>query len=108
MHQKYIKHRASFSLDLSRPADQRHRPPRRRGFGRRAGNARLWQHSHATPLHQAALAGHEAAVRLLVERGVRLDIENIHHRATPFGWAEYAGQAAVAEYLRSRTALQRP
>jgi len=65
-------------------------------------------HSHATPLHQAALAGHEAVVRLLVERGARLDIEDIHHRATPLGWAAYAGQAAVAEYLRSRTAPQRP
>jgi Ankyrin repeats (3 copies) len=65
-------------------------------------------HSHATPLHQAALAGHEAVVRLLVERGARLDIEDIHHRATPLGWAEYGGQAAVAEYLRSRTAPQRP
>ncbi len=31
-------------------------------------------HSHSTPLHQAALAGNEAVVRLLVERGARLDI----------------------------------
>jgi uncharacterized protein (TIGR02246 family) len=31
-------------------------------------------HSHSTPLHQAALAGHDAVVRLLVERGARLDI----------------------------------
>ena len=65
-------------------------------------------HSHATPLHQGALAGHEAVVRLLVERGARLDIEDIHHRATPLGWAEYGGQAAIAEYLRSRTPPERP
>ncbi len=30
-------------------------------------------HSHSTPLHQAALAGHDALVRLLVERGAQLD-----------------------------------
>ena len=30
-------------------------------------------HSHSTPLHQAALAGHIDVVRLLVERGARLD-----------------------------------
>ena len=28
-------------------------------------------HAHTTPLHQAALAGHDAVVRLLVERGAR-------------------------------------
>jgi len=33
-------------------------------------------HSHATPLHQAALAGHESVARLLIERGARLDIED--------------------------------
>ena len=56
-------------------------------------------HSHATPLHQAALAGHDAVARLLVERGARLDIEDIHHHATPSGWAAYAGHAALAEEL---------
>jgi ankyrin repeat protein len=33
-------------------------------------------HAHSTPLHQAALAGHDAVVRLLVERGARLDIKD--------------------------------
>jgi Ankyrin repeats (3 copies) len=60
-------------------------------------------HSHATPLHQAALAGHEAVVRLLVERGARIDIQDIHHHSTASGWAEYGGHATVAEYLRSRS-----
>jgi hypothetical protein len=59
-------------------------------------------HSHATPLHQAALAGHDAVARLLVERGARLDIEDIHHHATPSGWAAYAGHAALAEELGYR------
>jgi hypothetical protein len=56
-------------------------------------------HSHATPLHQAALAGHDAVARLLIERGARLDIEDIHHHATASGWAAYAGHAALAEEL---------
>jgi hypothetical protein len=56
-------------------------------------------HSHATPLHQAALAGHDAIARLLIERGARLDIEDIHYHATPGGWAAYAGHAALAEEL---------
>jgi hypothetical protein len=40
-------------------------------------------HSHTTPLHQAVGAGHEAVVRLLVERGARLDIKDILWHATP-------------------------
>ena len=35
-------------------------------------------HAHSTPLHQAALSGHLDVVRLLVERGARLDIRDIH------------------------------
>ncbi|HUA83222.1 MAG TPA: ankyrin repeat domain-containing protein [Bryobacteraceae bacterium] len=59
-------------------------------------------HAHSTPLHQAALAGHEAAVRLLVERGARLDVEDTVHHGTPLGWAIYGGRDAVAEYLRKQ------
>lgn len=58
-------------------------------------------HAHSTPLHQAALAGHEAVVRLLVESGARLDIEDTIFHGTPLGWAEHGGQTAVAHYLRS-------
>ena len=61
-------------------------------------------HAHATPLHHAALAGHEDVVRLLVERGARLDIRDTIYEATPLGWAEHGGQAAVAAYLRGRGA----
>ncbi len=56
-------------------------------------------HSHTTPLHQAAVAGHEAVVRLLVERGARLDMKDVLWQGTPAGWAEYAGKAQVAAYL---------
>ncbi len=58
-------------------------------------------HAHSTPLHQAALAGQADVVQVLVEAGARLDIKDIHHSATPQGWAEYAGQSEIAEYLKS-------
>jgi ankyrin repeat protein len=61
-------------------------------------------HSHSMPLHQAALAGHEAVVRLLVERGARLDVKDLVHHGTPLGWALHGGQADIAEFLRSRGA----
>jgi ankyrin repeat protein len=61
-------------------------------------------HAHGTALHHAALGGHHEVVRLLVERGARCDIRDTIYNATPLGWARYAGQAAVADYLRSRGA----
>jgi ankyrin repeat protein len=59
-------------------------------------------HSHSTPLHQAVLAGHDAVVRLLVERGARLDIKDTIYQGTPLGWAIYGGQSEIEEYLRAR------
>jgi len=61
-------------------------------------------HSHTTPLHQAAGAGHEAVVRLLVERGARLDMKDILWQGTPAGWAEYGGKNEIAAYLREEEA----
>ena len=62
-------------------------------------------HSHSTPLHQSALAGHHQVVRLLVERGARLDIKDTLWQGTPAGWARYSGKAEIEEYLRARRAL---
>jgi len=59
-------------------------------------------HSHGTPLHHAALGGHDAVVRLLVKHGARIDIKDTIYQATPEGWAEHGGHPAIAEYLRSR------
>ena len=59
-------------------------------------------HSHSTPLHQAVWANHEAVVRLLVERGARLDIRDLLYGGTPLGWAEHGQRTEIAEYLRSR------
>jgi hypothetical protein len=59
-------------------------------------------HAHSTPLHQAALAGHEVTVRLLVERGARLDLKDTIWQGTPEGWASHGGKTQVADYLRAR------
>lgn len=59
-------------------------------------------HAHSTPLHQAALSGHEAIIRLLVERGARLDLKDTIWQATPEGWALHGGKTRVADYLRAQ------
>jgi ankyrin repeat protein len=58
-------------------------------------------HSHSTPLHQAVWSGNDAVVRLLVERGARLDMKDTIYQGTPLGWAEYGGRAEIANYLRA-------
>jgi hypothetical protein len=59
-------------------------------------------HSHSTPLHQAASAGNQELVRLLVERGARLDLNDLLWNATPADWARHAGHAGIEAYLRQR------
>jgi hypothetical protein len=66
-------------------------------------------HAHSTPLHQAVLGGYEAVVRLLVERGARLDLRDTIWQGTPLGWALYGGgraRAQIAEWLRSLGATE--
>jgi hypothetical protein len=66
-------------------------------------------HAHCTPLHQAVLGGHETVVRLLVERGARLDIRDTIWHGTPLGWALHGGgkeKAEMAECLRSLGAAE--
>jgi len=58
-------------------------------------------HSHSTPLHQAALAGHRAVVELMAERGARLDIKDTLYQSTPAGWAAHAEHTEIEKYLRS-------
>jgi ankyrin repeat protein len=62
-------------------------------------------HAHATPLHQAVIAGHEPVVRLLVERGARLDIKDKIYKSTPLGWAIHAGKKEIEAYLRAHGAV---
>ncbi len=58
-------------------------------------------HAHSTPLHQAVWGRHDDVVRLLVERGARLDVRDTIFEGTPLGWAEYGGRDGIAAYLRS-------
>ena len=58
-------------------------------------------HSHSTPLHQAVWYNHADVVRLLVERGARLDMRDTVHDGTPLDWADYGKRTAIAEYLRT-------
>ena len=59
-------------------------------------------HSHCTPLHSAALAGHQETVRVLLEAGARRDIGDIHRNLTALDWADYAGHADVVNLLQER------
>jgi len=61
-------------------------------------------HSHSTPLHQSVIAGHEAVVRLLIERGARLDIKDSIYQGTPLGWAIHGGKSEMEKYLRAHGA----
>jgi hypothetical protein len=56
-------------------------------------------HAHSTPLHQAVWSNHLDTVRLLVERGARLDLRDTVHHGTPLGWAEFGRRAEIAAYL---------
>jgi ankyrin repeat protein len=58
-------------------------------------------HSHSPPIHQAIAAGHLEVVKLLVERGARLDIRDTIYQSTPLGWAEYLDKPAIAAFLRT-------
>lgn len=59
-------------------------------------------HSHTTPLHQAAGAGYDELVKLLVERGARVDVKDILWHATPAGWAQHEGHPGIEAYLREQ------
>jgi peptide-methionine (S)-S-oxide reductase len=57
-------------------------------------------HSHGTPLHQAAGFGYENVVRLLVERGARLDLKDVLWNGTPADWARHEGKTAIEAFIK--------
>jgi len=65
-----------------------------------SGSANVEQHWFGQ--HQAAGAGHDELVRLLVERGALLDLKDILWRATPADWARHAGRTEIEAYLRGK------
>jgi len=65
-------------------------------------------HSHSTPLHQAALAGHLDIVKLLVESGARLDIKDTIWQGTPADWAQHGRREAIEAYFVERSDMRKP
>jgi hypothetical protein len=57
-------------------------------------------HAHSTPLHQAALAGHEEVVRLLLTHGANPNTKDLLWRGTPADWAQHQGRSSLAAFLR--------
>ena len=58
-----------------------------------------------TPLHFAAFRGHLSTVRLLVDRGVNLNLKDGAHHLSPLAWAEHEKHVEVARYLRAHGAI---
>ncbi len=68
------------------------------GFG---VNAR----SRTAPLHEAAMRGNIAVIRLLLDHGADPNIHDTGYDATPAGWAEHHGQREAQQLLE---ALEQP
>ena len=65
----------------------------------------IFGHGHGqTPLSWAARNGHEAAMKLLREKGAELDSKDKNGR-TPLWWAARNGHEAVVKLLRSHDRL---
>jgi hypothetical protein len=60
----------------------------------------LGGYSHTTPLHQAALIGNDALVRLLIEHGANPNTRDLMWDGTPADWARHEGHSEVEAYLR--------
>jgi ankyrin repeat protein len=65
-------------------------------------------HPHCTPMHQAVLGGHEQVVRLLAERGARLDIRDTIWNGTPLGWAIHGGGKTGSQMTHCLRSLGAP
>jgi ankyrin repeat protein len=61
-------------------------------------------HAHTPPIHQAIAAGHLDAVKLLVDRGARLDMRDRIYHGTPLAWAIHLDKPRIAAYLRQHGA----
>lgn len=59
----------------------------------------------ATPLHFAALNGHQDVIELLVDRGADLEARDDEFNATPISWANEKGNMSVVHNLSDRGAL---
>jgi ankyrin repeat protein len=57
-----------------------------------------------TPLSWAARNGHEAVVKLLLEKGAELETKDVYYDQTPLSWAARNGQEAVVKLLLEKGA----
>jgi ankyrin repeat protein len=64
-------------------------------------NQHLPVHSHSMPLHQATINDDLDMMKLLLERGARLDVRDTLWDGTPLGWAVHGKKAGAEAYLRS-------
>ena len=62
-------------------------------------------HAHATPLHEATLAGHVDVVDAMIDAGADLLVKDKNWDGTPADWAEHGGHQALAERMRNRSAI---
>jgi ankyrin repeat protein len=58
-------------------------------------------HSLSTPLHQAALEGHRAVFKLLVEKGARTDVRDKLWKGSAIDRAVHANRTETIAYLKS-------
>jgi ankyrin repeat protein len=60
------------------------------------------QQGGASPLHYAAIHGHQNAVDLLIDRGADMEDLDTEYRAAPIGWANEKGHMDLVRHLRAR------
>ena len=70
---------------------------------RGANPSALWNHWDAavTPLHLAALAGHEEVARVLLAAGADPRIRDSKHDSDAIGWAQFFQRPALVELLKA-------
>ena len=61
--------------------------------------------SRTAPLHEAAMRGNVAVIRLLLDHGADPNLRDTGYDATPAGWAEHHGQPEAQQLLE---ALEQP
>ncbi|HVY90451.1 MAG TPA: ankyrin repeat domain-containing protein, partial [Hyphomonadaceae bacterium] len=62
-------------------------------------NARLLAHRHSTAAHQAAINDDVPMLKLLVERGADLSVQDTAWNGTPLGWARHEKRKKAQAYL---------
>jgi uncharacterized protein len=60
------------------------------------------QQGGASPLHYAAIHGHQNAVDLLIDRGADMEDLDTEYGAAPIGWANEKGHMELVRHLRNR------